>query len=117
MKFTEFEKGLKLEGTVLDRRRKITPEEADTIRELRAKNSSVVDLCKKYKISRSQIYRLCNKDIYLKSLEYVKKYQANKANFKELNAKSKKESRQYKKELYNAMCLAKSSNVCISYII
>ena len=107
MKFTEFEKGLKLEGTVLDRRRKITPEEADTIRELRAQGVTGTYIAKKYNISTKHVYRLCDKNIYLKDIEFIKKSQAKNPNLKALKAEADRKSREYKKSLYNVMCLAK----------
>lgn len=106
MTFEEFKDNLKLEGTVLDRRRKLTKDQVKEIQYLYThENYSRADLAKKFNVTQGAIY--WHTDIFVKDFNkasHKKRYYALDVNTKYNNQVKYKESYEnYKRDLYNTL--------------
>ena len=107
MEFKEFNKQLKLNGTLFDRRRKLSRNQIEEIKELyNTSDITISELADKFKVSRTAInYHLSN-DAYKVKLRinrmacyYSKSEQARCEDSKRWKISSNK----YKQELYNTL--------------
>lgn len=90
----------KIKGTMLDRRRKLTEEQKEQIRqEYKTGLIGQRPLAKKYGVSRSLIQVIVNPDIAKKKKQYVKDHWKNYSNREELT-KATKQTRRYKYKLF-----------------
>lgn len=90
---------IKIQGTMLDRRRKLTDEQKVEIEEkYKTGLTSQRLLAKEYNVSRSVIQVIVNKDIAERKKEYVKNNWKKYSNRKDLT-KATRETRQYKQRL------------------
>ena len=92
---------IKIEGTLLDRRRKISEEEKEIIIDkYRSGNYSHQSLAIEYNVSKSLIGIIVNKDRALRVKERIKEHWAEYALTREERATAIRKTRRYKQSLY-----------------
>lgn len=91
---------LKIEKTMLDRRRKLSEEQKESIRqEYKTGLVGQRPLAKKYGVSRSLIQIIVNPDIAEMKKQYIKEHWQNYSNREKLT-KAARQTRRYKNELF-----------------
>lgn len=96
---------LKLQGTILDRRRKLSEKERKQLVELylnkKENNLTNKQICARFGVNKSQIWRYMNYNKYLKlSLNDSKNYyNKNKEKRKDINKANRESTLSYKKDL------------------
>lgn len=106
MTFEEFKDSLKLKGTALDRRRKLTDDQIKEIQYLYAfEDYSRADLAKKFNVTQAAIY--WHTDLFVKDFNkasHKRRYYNLDESVRTANSIKYKEScEKYKKELYNTL--------------
>lgn len=97
---------IKLVG-LQDRRRKLTDEQKEEIREKREQGRSLMSLAKEYNVSKALILCIVNPDSKARHDKYVKEHWREFRQSQEYCTKATRETRRYKQELMTSGKLTK----------
>lgn len=99
MPYTHETKRIKLTG-LQDRRRKLTDEQKAEIIRLRDEGWSLMELARKFEVSKKLILLIVNPESKAKNDDYIKKHWKEFQQTKEERTKAVRKTRQYKQQLF-----------------